>query len=117
MAKCTAVIDIGSNSMRMAVFQKTSRFAFHILHEVKSSVRLSESAYKNGGNLQSEPMDRTAFAIGEFLSVANSFGARKILCVATSALRDAPNAHVFLSRIQREHNLSIKIISGEKEAY
>lgn len=117
MAKCTAVIDIGSNSMRMAVFQKTSRFAFHILHEVKSSVRLSESAYKNGGNLQNEPMERTALAIGEFLSVARSYDARKILCVATSALRDAPNASLFLSRIQREHNLSIKIISGEKEAY
>ena len=117
MAKCTAVIDIGSNSMRMAVFQKTSRFAFHILHEVKSSVRLGESAYKNGGNLQPEPMERTALSIGEFLSVARSFGARKILCVATSALRDAPNASIFISRIQREHNLSIKIISGEKEAY
>lgn len=117
MAKCTAVIDIGSNSMRLAVFQKTSRFAFHILHEAKSSVRLSEHAYKNGGHLQSEPMERTANAIGEFLSIASSFGARKILCVATSALRDAPNASVFLSRIQREHNLSIKIITGEREAY
>ncbi|AFV96739.1 hypothetical protein B649_02125 [Candidatus Sulfuricurvum sp. RIFRC-1] len=117
MAKCTAVIDIGSNSMRMAVFQKTSRFAFHILHEVKSSVRLSEHAYKNEGYLQNEPMERTALAIGEFLSIASSFGARKILCVATSALRDAPNSSAFLSRIQREYNLSIKIISGEKEAY
>jgi exopolyphosphatase / guanosine-5'-triphosphate,3'-diphosphate pyrophosphatase len=117
MASCTAVIDIGSNSMRMAVFQKTSRFAFHILHEVKSSVRISESAYKNGGYLQDEAMDRTALAIGEFLSVAQSFGARKILCVATSALRDAPNASQFLSRIKSNYNLSIKIISGEKEAY
>ncbi|HEX5329018.1 Ppx/GppA phosphatase family protein [Sulfuricurvum sp.] len=117
MAKCTAVIDIGSNSMRLAVFQKTSRFAFHILHEAKSSVRLSENAYKNGGHLQNEAMDRTANSIGEFLSIARSFGARKILCVATSALRDAPNASLFLSRIQREHNLAIKVISGEKEAY
>ncbi|MDD5716996.1 MAG: Ppx/GppA phosphatase family protein [Sulfuricurvum sp.] len=117
MAKCTAVIDIGSNSMRMAVFQKTSRFAFHVLHEVKSSVRISENAYKNGGYLQNEAMERTAKAIGEFLSIAKSFGARKILCVATSALRDAPNASLFLSRIQREHHLSIKVITGEKEAY
>jgi exopolyphosphatase/guanosine-5'-triphosphate,3'-diphosphate pyrophosphatase len=117
MAKCTAVIDIGSNSMRLAVFQKTSRFAFHILHEVKSSVRLSEHAYKNGGYLQDEAMDRTALAIGEFLSIARSFDARKIICVATSALRDAPNANTFLSRIRREHNLSIKVITGEKEAY
>lgn len=117
MAKCTAVIDIGSNSMRMAVFQKTSRFAFHILHEVKSSVRLSENAYKNGGLLQSDAMERSALAIGEFLSIARSFDARKILCVATSALRDAPNANTFLSRIRREHNLSIKVIPGDKEAY
>lgn len=117
MAKCTAVIDIGSNSMRLAVFQKTSRFAFHILHEAKSSVRISENAYKNGGFLQADAMDRTAHALGEFLSIAKSFGARKILCVATSAVRDAPNASTFLTRIRREHALSIKVITGEKEAY
>lgn len=103
--------------MRMAVFQKTSRFAFHILHEVKSSVRISENAYKNKGHLQNEAMERTAQAIGEFLSIAHSFDARKILCVATSALRDAPNASTFLSQIKAKHNLSIKVISGEKEAY
>lgn len=117
MAKCTAVIDIGSNSMRMAVFQKTSRFAFHIIHEVKSSVRLSENAYKNDGNLQSFAMDRTAAALAEFLSVARSFGARKVLCVATSALRDAPNASVFITRVRRELGLQIKVIDGDREAH
>lgn len=117
MAKCTAVIDIGSNSMRMAVFQKTSRFAFHIIHEVKSSVRLGENAYLHDGILQPRAMDRTARALGEFLSVARSFGAAKILCVATSALRDAPNKSEFISRIRRELGLSIKVIDGEKEAW
>ncbi|MDP3588206.1 MAG: Ppx/GppA phosphatase family protein [Sulfuricurvum sp.] len=117
MAQCTAVIDIGSNSMRMAVFQKTSRFAFHIIHEVKSSVRLAQNAYSNGGNLQPNAMDRGCEAIGEFLRVAQSFKARKILCVATSALRDAPNKSDFIRRIQQEHSLSIKVIDGDKEAY
>jgi len=117
MAKCTAVIDIGSNSMRMAVFQKTSRFAFHIIHEVKSSVRLGENAYRNNGELQSEAMERAFMALREFLSAAHSFGARKILCVATSALRDAPNANGFISRIRRELGLQIKVIDGAKEAY
>jgi exopolyphosphatase/guanosine-5'-triphosphate,3'-diphosphate pyrophosphatase len=117
MAQHTAVIDIGSNSMRMAVFQKTSRFAFHIIHEVKSSVRLGESAYKNGGFLQNDPMDRASQALGEFLLVARSFKVRKVLCVATSALRDAPNKSDFIQRIQREHSLSIKVIDGNKEAY
>lgn len=117
MAQCTAIIDIGSNSMRMAVFQKTSRFAFHIIHEAKSAVRLGENAYKNGGLLQSEPMERTALALGEFLSIARSFGARKILCVATSALRDAPNSSEFITRIRSQHALSIKVIDGAREAY
>lgn len=117
MASCTAVIDIGSNSMRMAVFQKTSRFAFHILHEAKSSVRLAEHAYSNGGFLQQESMDRASNALKEFLLIAHSFKARKILCVATSALRDAPNKSDFIQRIQREHSLSIKVIDGNKEAY
>ncbi|MDP1784520.1 MAG: Ppx/GppA family phosphatase, partial [Sulfuricurvum sp.] len=117
MAHCTAIIDIGSNSMRMAVVQKSSRFAFHIIHEVKSSVRLSENAYTNSGHLHQFAMDRTASALGEFLLIARSFKARKILCVATSALRDAPNASEFIARIRREHALSIKVIDGEREAY
>jgi exopolyphosphatase/guanosine-5'-triphosphate,3'-diphosphate pyrophosphatase len=117
MAQCTAIIDIGSNSMRMAVVQKTSRFAFHIIHEVKSSVRLSEAAYTNGGHLQKSAMDRTASALGEFLLIARSFKARKILCVATSALRDAPNSTEFITRIRQEHSLSIKVIDGAREAY
>lgn len=117
MAQCTAIIDIGSNSMRMAVVQKTSRFAFHIIHEVKSSVRLGENAYTNSGHLQKSAMDRTASALGEFLLIARSFKARKILCVATSALRDAPNAPEFIARIRQEHALSIKVIDGAREAY
>lgn len=117
MAQCTAVIDIGSNSMRLAVFQKTSRFAFHIVHEVKSSVRLAQDAYAQNGYLQDEAMDRASKAIGEFLLVAHSFSARKILCVATSALRDAPNKSLFIQRIKKEHSLSINVIDGDKEAY
>ncbi|MDD5211374.1 MAG: Ppx/GppA phosphatase family protein [Sulfuricurvum sp.] len=117
MAQCTAIIDIGSNSMRMAVVQKTSRFAFHIIHEAKSSVRLSEAAYTNSGHLQKLAMDRTSRALGEFILIARSFKARKILCVATSALRDAPNAHEFIARIRQEHSLSIKVIDGPREAY
>lgn len=117
MAQWSAVIDIGSNSMRMAVFQKTSRFAFHIVHEVKSSVRLAENAYKNGGYLQNDAMDRASKAIEEFLLIASSFKVRKILCVATSALRDAPNKADFIHKIRQKHALSIKVIDGDKEAY
>ena len=117
MAKRVSVIDIGSNSVRMVIFEKTSRFAFHLLHEEKSKVRISENAYKHGGALQETPMQRTFEALKNFLQISNSFKARKILCVATSALRDAPNQALFVQRVKKELQLNIKVISGEKEAY
>jgi exopolyphosphatase/guanosine-5'-triphosphate,3'-diphosphate pyrophosphatase len=117
LAKRVAVIDIGSNSVRMVVYEKTSRYAFHLLHEEKSKVRISEDAYKYDGALQEEPMKRTFLALSDFLQIAKSFKVRKTLCVATSALRDAPNKKDFLKQVSSKLKLNIKIISGEKEAY
>jgi len=117
LAKRVGVIDIGSNSVRMVVYEKTSRFAFHILHECKSTVRLSQDTYKNDGILQDIPMQRALDALEDFVSIIKSFKARKILCVATSALRDAPNKKYFLQRVKRQLDLKIKIIDGKRESY
>ncbi|MGM0533958.1 MAG: Ppx/GppA phosphatase family protein [Campylobacterota bacterium] len=117
MAKVTAVIDIGSNSCRMVVFEKTSRYSFRLLQEVKSKVRISQGAYESDGRLQPEPMQRAVEALSDFLEVASAHKARKILCVATSALRDAPNGKAFVNEAYRQLGLQIKIIGGAKEAY
>ncbi|WP_024790851.1 MULTISPECIES: Ppx/GppA phosphatase family protein [unclassified Lebetimonas] len=116
MAKITAVIDIGSNSARMAVFKKTSRFGFYLLREEKSRVRISEGAYENGGNLQDFAIKRAINALKEFLLIAKSLKTRKILAVATSALRDAPNKAEFLSEVKKI-GINLKVIDGEKEAF
>lgn len=116
MAKITSVIDIGSNSVRMAIFRRTSRFAFHLIYETKSKVRISEGCYESGGVLGVEPMNRAINALKEFAQISKAHKARKVFCVATSALRDAPNAKVFLDRAKRECALSIKVIDGKKEA-
>lgn len=117
MAKRVAVIDIGSNSARMVIYEKTSRFAFHILHEAKSEVRISQNAYKNSGNLQDASMQRAYNALADFSTIIDSFKARKTLCVATSALRDAPNRAIFINKIKNSLGINIKVIDGQKEAY
>jgi len=116
MAKITAVIDIGSNSARMAIFKKTSHFGFVLLKEIKSKVRISEGAYENNGELQEVAIQRAIDALREFLIIAKSLKVRKILAVATSAVRDAPNKSIFLNKAKKELNLKIKVIDGEKEA-
>ena len=117
MSKRVAVIDIGSNSVRMVVYEKSSRFAFHILHEAKSRVRLSQNAYQNSGILQEIPMQRAFDVLENFSSIISSFKARKVLCVATSALRDAPNKKDFINRVKNSLGLQIKVIDGQREAY
>ncbi len=117
MAKITTIIDIGSNSMRMVVFKKTSRFAFHLINESKSKVKISEGCYENNQNLQAIPMQRAFDTLKSFLNIAKNLKSRKIMCVATSALRDAPNKKEFISKVSKELKLNIKVIDGKKEAY
>lgn len=116
MARRTAIIDIGSNSARMAIYEKDSRFSFHLIHEVKSRVRIGEGAYENNGNLQQFAIKRAILALNEFSQVAENFSCKKILCVATSALRDAPNGKEFIQNIKKQFGFNIRIIDGNKEA-
>jgi exopolyphosphatase/guanosine-5'-triphosphate,3'-diphosphate pyrophosphatase len=117
MAKRVAVIDIGSNSIGIVIYERTSRFAFHLLYETKTRVRLSQDIYKNNGNLQEIPMQRTFDALKDFTSIIKYFKARKTLCVATSALRDAPNKQEFINKVKTRLKLNIKIIDGQRESY
>lgn len=117
MQVCTAVIDIGSNSARLVIYQKSSKYGFHLICERKSKVRIGEGAYEKDGELQPQGINRAYLALKEFINTTKHYPIDKILCVATSALRDAPNGTNFTSWIREELNLEIEIIEGTKEAY
>ncbi|MGB2552092.1 Ppx/GppA phosphatase family protein [Campylobacter sp. MOP51] len=116
MAKRTAVIDLGSNSMRMAIFEKTSRYAFYIPGEFKMKVRLGEGAYEDGGAISEKSMKKALDALGEFKNIAKSYKCHKVFCMGTSALRDAPNANEFIKLVKRNLGLNLKVVKGVDEA-
>ena len=116
MAKRTAIIDIGSNSGRLVIYERTSRYGFHLIVEQKSKVRIGEGAYAKSGNLQAAGIERAYLALKSFIQTTKKYKVHKILCVATSALRDAPNGREFVQWIRSNLNLSIKIIDGNEEA-
>lgn len=116
MAKRTAIIDIGSNSGRLVIFEKTSRYGFHLICEQKFKVRIGEGAYEKNGYLQPPAIKRAFLTLKSFKHTIEKYQAHKTLCVATSALRDAPNGKDFVSWIKKELGLSLKIIDGKKEA-
>ncbi len=117
MAKKTAVVDLGSNSIRMVIFEKTSRYGFYTTCEYKRKVRLGENAYNNGKILQEEAMQRTEDALAFFKQCALKHKCKKIFIVGTSALRDAPNSKNFIKRIKDNLSLNIRCIDGKSESY
>ncbi|TKX31289.1 Ppx/GppA phosphatase family protein [Campylobacter estrildidarum] len=117
MAKKTAVVDLGSNSIRMVIFEKTSRYGFYTTCEYKRKVRLGENSYNNGKILQEEAMQKAEDALNFFKQCALKHKCKKMFIIGTSALRDAPNSKDFIKRIQKKLNLNIRCIDGKEESY
>ena len=110
-----AVIDIGSNSGRVMVFERDasnhlrplagSRAPLRLVHDVDQRAELSEAT-----------MARTMEALRDFQAIAESAGATRVVAVATAAMRDANNASRFTERVQRELGIGIEIIGALTEA-
>ena len=116
MPKRVAIVDIGSNSARVVIYQRTSRFGFHLIAQQKASVRISEGSFSANGLLQEEPMNRAIKALKVFKNIIDEYKARKSLIVATAAVRNAPNRYEFIARVKKETGFKIKVIDGNKEA-
>ena len=69
MSKKVAVIDLGSNSVRLAIFERTSRLGFYVVGEYKVKIRLGEGAYENGGMLTKSAMDKCFLAFSDFKKI------------------------------------------------
>ena len=111
-----AVIDLGSNSVRMSVNELQKDGSYRLLEKLRATVRLSEGM-TNDNFLKEEAMSRVIDAIVEFVKIAKDYKCASIAAVATAALRNAANKELFLSRVKEKAQLQFEIISGEEEAY
>jgi exopolyphosphatase/guanosine-5'-triphosphate,3'-diphosphate pyrophosphatase len=110
-----AVIDIGSNSGRVVVYELEMGGHLRILASSRASLRLARDLAANN-TLSDEAIARTLAALEDFQALALGSGARRLLAVATSAVRDATNGHELLDRCKRELDLELRTISGPEEA-
>ncbi len=117
MPKRVAIVDIGSNSARVVIYQRTSRFGFHLIAQKKANVRISEGSFEQDGILQDIAIKRTIEALHIFKTMINEYKARKTVAIATAAVRNAPNKNSFIRRVRNEVGLNIKVIDGNKEAF
>jgi exopolyphosphatase/guanosine-5'-triphosphate,3'-diphosphate pyrophosphatase len=110
-----AVIDVGSNSGRVMVFERDISTNLRLLAGSRASLRLVHDVDARGA-LSDATMARTTEALRDFKAIATGAGAKRIVAVATAAMRDATNGGLFAERLRRELGIRIEIIGGSVEA-
>ena len=109
-----AVIDVGTNSVKLLVADVSGRLVRPV-HEESRQTRLGRGFYETH-RLQPESIAHTAASVWEFTEVAREKNAESIRIIATSAARDAMNPTDLTTAIERACSLKTEIISGTREA-
>ncbi len=115
MIPVTAIIDLGSNSIRMSVYRISSDRKVREIKRVRETVRLSEGMGLEN-IITEKAMERTLETLSEFKAVAEKFLCSKIIAIATAAVRRAVNREDFLKRAN-QIGISFRVLSEEEEAY
>ena len=111
-----AVIDLGSNSFRLVVFQ-AGHGCWRRTDEIYEPVRIGEGLMATG-RLGEEPIERALATLDVFAHFcrASGLGRESVDAVATSAIRDAENGEEFLARGLERLGWPIRVLSREAEA-
>jgi exopolyphosphatase/guanosine-5'-triphosphate,3'-diphosphate pyrophosphatase len=109
-----AIIDIGSNSVRMVVYHALKRVPLPLFNE-KYMCALGKGLARTG-KLNPEGVKQAEGAIARFLVMANRLQVASLDILATAAVRDATNGEAFVRGLEKTHGIKVTVISGEREA-
>jgi len=109
-----AIIDIGSNSVRLVIYENFSP-AVNIFYNEKFSCKLG--CFTNQGTLSDKSKEKTIQAIQRFKKICDANHVTTITAIATAAMRDAHDGLEFSELLSAKTGITIKVISGDQEAY
>ena len=109
------VVDLGSNSVRLVVYEGDSRNPMPIFNE-KAVLRLG-LGLQSTGRLNEGGVVRALMVMRRYYLIAKAMGADPFEVLATAAVRDAQNGPEFVAGLQAHMpNVPIRILSGQEEA-
>ncbi len=109
-----AVIDIGSNSVRLVIYGGSLRTPLTIFNE-KNLCGLGRRDPQTG-NLRQDAMDAALTTLTRFAKVLKTSGKMPVITFATAATRDAPNGSDFIKQIKKL-GFKPRLLSGDEEAH
>lgn len=110
-----AAIDIGSNSVHMIVADTFGPHSFHIIERERERVKLGAGAFKTG-RLMPGPFEAAVSALERFAQLCKRRNVKRIVAVATSAVREAANGEEFLQAVRKRAGIEPQLIDGMEEA-
>src|SRR4030095_10398057 len=111
-----AIIDIGSNSARLLVYEREATGQLRILGSARQALRLVRDVDR-GRQLSADAMASTVRTLAEFRSVSEAYSADRTIAIATAAIRDADNGKELIGEVRADIGLNIEIIASDKEAH
>lgn len=110
-----AAIDIGSNAIRFVAARFEDEQRYRVIEQLRLPVRLGRSAFDHGF-LSDQEIDAAFEALLTIASITHDLTLDGCRAVATSALRESRNAHVFVERAREKAAIDIDVIGGNEEA-
>lgn len=110
-----AAIDIGSNSIKLAVVDAAASDSFAVLCREKEVVRLAHNTLRKG-HLSQSTIERAKACLKTYKNIAEARGAETIVAVATASIREASNAARFVKEVEQQTGIRVEVLSGIEEA-
>ncbi|HXC68957.1 MAG TPA: Ppx/GppA phosphatase family protein [Pyrinomonadaceae bacterium] len=110
-----AAIDIGSNSIKLAVVDAADSSSFAVVTREKDVVRLGHETLRKR-RLSPDAIRRAVASIQRFKTIAEAHQVDTIVAVATASVREANNAAQFIREVEQRTGLRVEILSGVEEA-
>lgn len=109
-----AVIDVGSNSVRLVIYRIDGRALWTVYNE-KVVAGLGKDL-TTSGRLSPEGVENAISALRRFRAVLDGWPAQDVTTAATAAVRDAADGKAFLARVKAETGLVVRVLTGAEEA-
>ncbi len=114
-ARRPAVVDLGSNSVRLVVFEGLGRNPKPIVNE-RATLRLARGI-EASGRLDPATMDQARAVLDRFRRIVEALGAAPFEVLGTAAVREATNGRAFLDSLAEQlPGVPVRLLSGQEEA-
>jgi exopolyphosphatase/guanosine-5'-triphosphate,3'-diphosphate pyrophosphatase len=110
-----AAIDIGSNSIHLAIVRSEPEQHLQIIDREKDMARLAAKTLRTH-QISEETMDRAVTTLRRFKQLADGSGADLVITTATSAVRESENAREFVETVRERVGLEVQVLPGVEEA-